>query len=64
VKGSAVERELFRDLVVRQSPASKNVNTEVERSTLLVSDTRQRLVKLQQTEKALNWRVCDLATAL
>jgi hypothetical protein len=38
-------------LVVRQSPASKDVNTEVEGATALEVVTRQRLVKTQQTEK-------------
>jgi hypothetical protein len=38
-------------LVVRQSPASKDVNTEAERSMCLKTVTRQRLVKTQQTEK-------------
>jgi hypothetical protein len=32
-------------LVVRQSPASKDVNTEVQGSTALEAVTRQRLVK-------------------
>jgi hypothetical protein len=39
-------------LVVRESPTSKDVNTEVEGSTALESVTRQRLEKKQQTEKA------------
>jgi hypothetical protein len=38
-------------LVVGKSPGSKDVNTEVERSTALESVVRQRLVKTQQTEK-------------
>jgi hypothetical protein len=36
---------------VRQSPASKDVNTEVEGSTALEAVTRRRPVKIQQTEK-------------
>jgi hypothetical protein len=38
-------------LVVRQSPASKDVNTEAEGATALEAVTRQRLVKTKQTEK-------------
>jgi hypothetical protein len=37
--------------VVRQSLASKKVNTEVEGTVALKAVTRQRLVKTQQTEK-------------
>jgi hypothetical protein len=39
-------------LVVRVSPASKDVNTEVEGSTALEAVTRRQPVKIQQTEKA------------
>jgi hypothetical protein len=39
-------------LVVRESPASKDVNMEVEGSTALKAVTRQRLARIQQTEKA------------
>jgi hypothetical protein len=38
---------LVTDSVVRQSPGSKDVNTDVERSTALEAVTRQRLVKIQ-----------------
>jgi hypothetical protein len=38
-------------MVVRQSPASKDVNTEAEEATALEADTRRQLVKIQQTEK-------------
>jgi hypothetical protein len=38
-------------LVVRESPASKGVNTEAEESTALETITRQRPVKTQQTGK-------------
>jgi hypothetical protein len=38
--------------VVRESPDSKEVNPEVEKSTALGAVTKQRLVKAQQTEKA------------
>jgi hypothetical protein len=38
---------------MRKSPASKDVNTEAEEATALEAVTRQRLVKAQQTEKAL-----------
>jgi hypothetical protein len=37
--------------IVRQSPASKHMNTEVEGSTVLEAIPRQQLVKTQQTEK-------------
>jgi hypothetical protein len=37
--------------VVKQSPASKDVKTEVEGSTALEAVTLQRLVKTRQTEK-------------
>jgi hypothetical protein len=36
---------------VRQSPASKDVNTEAEEATELKTVTRQKPVKTQQTEK-------------
>jgi hypothetical protein len=53
--------------VVRQSPASKDMNTEAEEATMLEAVTRQ-LVKIQQTEEsvraAMNCRVCDLAIDL
>jgi hypothetical protein len=39
------------ELVVRQSPASKNVNTEAEKATALEDVTRQQPVKTQQTKK-------------
>jgi hypothetical protein len=52
---------------VRQSPASKGVNTEVEEATALEAVTRQ-LVKTQETENVMcsvvNCRVCELAIAL
>jgi hypothetical protein len=38
------------ELVVRQSPASKDVKTEAEEAAALETLTRQRLVKTQQTE--------------
>jgi hypothetical protein len=38
-------------LVVRQSPASTDVNTEVEGSTALEAIAKQRLMKKRQTEK-------------
>jgi nitrate reductase NapAB chaperone NapD len=37
-------------VVVRQSSASKDLNTEAEEATALEGVTRQRLVKTQQTE--------------
>jgi hypothetical protein len=36
---------------VRESPASKDINTEVEGSTALEAVIRQGLVKTKQTEK-------------
>jgi hypothetical protein len=38
-------------LVVRQSPGGKGMNTEVEGPTALKTVTRQRVVKTRQTEK-------------
>jgi hypothetical protein len=40
-------------LVVRQSPASNDVNTEVDEAAGLEVITRRQLVKLQQAEKIL-----------
>jgi hypothetical protein len=37
---------------VRQSPASKGVNTEAEEATALEAATGRQPVKIQQTEKA------------
>jgi hypothetical protein len=37
---------------VRQSPASKDVNTEAEEATVLEAFTRRQPMKIQQTEKA------------
>jgi hypothetical protein len=39
------------ELVVRQSPASKDVSTEAEEATALESVTRRQPVKIQQPEK-------------
>jgi hypothetical protein len=39
------------ELVVRQSPANKDVNTEAEEATALEAVTRRKPVKVQQTEK-------------
>jgi hypothetical protein len=36
---------------VRQSPVSKDVNTEAEKATALEAVTRRQPVKIQQTEK-------------
>jgi hypothetical protein len=36
---------------VRESPASKEMNMEVEGAMALKAITRQQLVKIQQTEK-------------
>jgi hypothetical protein len=40
-----------QELVVRQSSASKGMNTEAEEAMVLEAITRQQLVKIQQTEK-------------
>jgi hypothetical protein len=48
---------------VRQSPVSKDVNTEVEGSTALEAVTRQQLKKTEQTENIV-CVVYELATAL
>jgi hypothetical protein len=40
------------ELVGRQSPVSKDVNTEAEEATALEAVTRRQQVKVQQTEKA------------
>jgi hypothetical protein len=37
--------------VVRQSPASKDLNTEAEEATALEAVTKRQPVKIQQTEK-------------
>jgi hypothetical protein len=37
---------------VRQSPASKDVNTEAEETTVLEAVTRPQPLKIQQTEKS------------
>jgi hypothetical protein len=50
-RGVISRKSLKFSLVVRQSAASKGVNTEFEGSTALETVTRQRLVKTQQTEK-------------
>jgi hypothetical protein len=39
------------DLVVRHSPAGKDVNTEFEEATALEAVTRRQQVKIQQAEK-------------
>jgi hypothetical protein len=39
-------------ILARQSPASKNVNTEAEEATVLEAVTRRQPVKIQQTEKS------------
>jgi hypothetical protein len=38
-------------LIVRQSPASKDVNTKAEEATRLEAVTRRQPAKIQQTEK-------------
>jgi hypothetical protein len=40
------------ELLVRYSPATKDVSTEAEEATALEAVTRQQLVKIQQTEKS------------
>jgi hypothetical protein len=60
--------EFVSDLVVRQSPASKDVNTEAEEATALNAVTRRQPVNTKQTEDVLhavvNWRVFELVIAL
>jgi hypothetical protein len=41
------------ELVVIQSPASKDVNTKAEEATALEAVTKRQPVKIQQTEKTL-----------
>jgi hypothetical protein len=41
------------ELVVRQSPASKDMNTEAEEATALETVTRRQTVNTQQVEKSL-----------
>jgi hypothetical protein len=53
---------------VRESPASKDANTEAEEATALEAVTRRQPVKIQHTEENLmrgvvNCRVCELAIA-
>jgi hypothetical protein len=48
---------------VRQSPASKGVNTEAEEATALEAVTRRQLVKLQQTG-VMNCSVCISVSAI
>jgi hypothetical protein len=47
----ALRRQLQQELVVRQSPASKDVNTEAVEATALEAVTRRQHVKTQQNEK-------------
>jgi hypothetical protein len=52
---------------VRQSPASKDVNTEPKEATALEAVTRRQPMKIQQTEKTSYVRshlLCELAIAL
>jgi glutaredoxin len=49
--GRFLRRQLEEELVVRQSPASEDVNTEAEEATALEAVTRRQPVKLQQSEK-------------
>jgi hypothetical protein len=44
-------QELLPRRAMRQSAAGKNVNTEVENSTVFGAVTKQRLTKTQQTEE-------------
>jgi hypothetical protein len=50
---------------VRQSPTSKDVNTEAEEDTALEAVTRRQPVKIQHTEDLVRAVVnCELAIAL
>jgi hypothetical protein len=52
-------------LVVRQSPASTDVNTEIEKATTLEAVTRQQPVTINQTVRAIvNCRLCEFALVL
>jgi hypothetical protein len=51
---SVISRTSLEFSEVRQSPASKDMNTEVDGSTALEAITRQRLVKTQQNETFFN----------
>jgi hypothetical protein len=55
-------------LVVIQSPASKDVNTEAEEAMAMKAVTRRQPVETQQTEKTacavVNCRMCELAIVL
>jgi hypothetical protein len=51
VRAEVLQRGQVKDLVVRQSPASKDVNKEAEEVTALEDVTRRQPVKIQQTEK-------------
>jgi hypothetical protein len=42
-----------QELVVRQSPASEDVNIKAEETMALEAITRWQLLKIQQTEKTL-----------
>jgi hypothetical protein len=47
------KQEKYRvQLVLRQSPTDKDVNTETEEVTVLEAVTRRQPLKIQQTEKA------------
>jgi hypothetical protein len=53
---------------VEKSPVGKNVSSEAEEATALEAVTKQKQVKIQQTEKTVralvNCRVCELLIAL
>jgi hypothetical protein len=55
-------------LVVRQSPASKDVNTDAEEAMAMKAVTRRQPVETQQIERTVcsvvNCRMCELAIAL
>jgi hypothetical protein len=52
---------------VRQSPASRDVDTEAEEATAFEAVTRRQPIKKQHTgfvRAVVNCRVCELAAAL
>jgi hypothetical protein len=53
---------------VRQSPTSKDVNTEAEEATAVEAVTRRQPVEIHQTEDfvraIVNCRACELSLAL
>jgi hypothetical protein len=49
----SVSVSLSNELFVKQSPASKDVNTEAKEATAIEAVTRRQPLKVQQTENLL-----------